>query len=405
MPKSKITKQRVDGLAAGETLWDTELTGFGVRRQRGKPVYILKKRVNGIQRQFQIGQHGSPWTPERARKEALRLLYEIYSGTDPAKIRDEKPKTTLIQDLCVRYLEDYALPHKKESSAQEDERLVRNHVIPLIGQLDLKTVTTEDIERFASNVRSGEHLPSNRNHRLDCQVGTVARGGPGAANRSLALLSKMFNLAEKWSLRPGGSNPVRHVTRYKEKKKERFLIADELARLSSTIKRIEETKSASPYAIAAIKLLMLTGARKSEILELKWEYIDFERKLIHLLDSKTGKKPIYLSDVAIDVLHDVPRMEGNPYVIVGAKAGAHLVNLRKTWCRVCDDAEIDGVRLHDLRHTFASFGASSGLSLLMIGRLLSHKRLTTTERYAHLLDDPVREANEIISSSIIDALR
>ena len=212
----------------------------------------------------------------------------------------------------------------------------------------------------------------------------------------LALLSKMFNLAELWDLRVGGSNPRRHVTKYKEQPKERFLSQDELDRLLEVLQEADREDSESPYVIAAVRLLIFTGARLGEILTLRWADVDLDQKQIQLPDSKTGQKLIYLNEPAIDVLKKLPRVSGNSFVIVGKKDGTHLVNLRKSWYRLRKKADLEDVRIHDLRHSFASFAISSGLPLQIIGKLMGHKKSATTERYAHLADDPIRLANEQI---------
>jgi len=222
------------------------------------------------------------------------------------------------------------------------------------------------------------------------------------ANRCLALLSKFFNWTEKHGFRHDGSNPCRHIERYKEDKRERFLSETELTALSNILTQAEKTGTASPWVIAAIRLLMLTGARHSEILTLKWEWIDFERACIRLPDSKTGAKTLYLNAPALEVLANTPRLEGNPHVICGDKDGAHLVNLQKPWKRIRQAAGLEEVRIHDLRHSFASVAVAGGMSLPLIGALLGHSQPATTARYAHLASDPLRAASETIASRITE---
>ena len=230
------------------------------------------------------------------------------------------------------------------------------------------------------------------------------RETPGAANRTLSLISKMLNLAEKWGLRPDHSNPSRHVERYAERNLERFLSAEEMGRLGDALTKAERTQTELPSAIAALRLLAFTGCRLSEILTLRWDQVDLERTCIRLTESKTGAKVVYLSPPAIEVLNGIERSDTNIWVIAGAKPGAHLVNLRKPWHRLRARAGLDDVRLHDLRHSFASVGAARGLSLPMIGALLGHRQSKTTERYAHLADDPLRAANNAIGAHIADAM-
>jgi integrase len=393
-----ITKKVVDDLAPGQIRWDSEVRGFGVRCQRRAKKYILKSRINGKQRWFTIGEHGSPWTPDTARKEALRLLGNIHSGSAVQDLRRGRQVEPTIAELCDRFLNDYAIEHKKHSSVLMDERNIKNHVIPLLGSKLIKEVSREDIDAFKRAVRDGKTAPKNANGpRSGYRGGATVSGGPGVANRCLALLSKMFNLAERWGMRPDGSNPVRHVEKYPENKVERYLSKEELVRLARVLSELEATNSENPFVIGAIRLLLFTGARLNEILTLRWDYIDVDRSVINLPDSKTGKKPIYLNSLALEVLEALPRIDDNPYIIVGNKPGAHLVNLRKPWYRIRSKAEIEDFRIHDLRHSFASVAVSGGLTLPLIGTLLGHRKTTTTERYAHLADDPIRAANEKIA--------
>jgi integrase len=220
----------------------------------------------------------------------------------------------------------------------------------------------------------------------------------------MAVLSKMLNLAEKWGERPDGSNPCRHVEKYRERKRERFLSQAELARLGEALAEAERNGSESPYAIAAIRLLILTGARVSEILTLEWGHVDFERACLRLPESKSGAKVVHLSPPARELLASLPRIEGNPYVLPGLKERAHLVNLEAPWRRIRARASLEDVRLHDLRHSFASVGAGAGLSLPVIGALLGHSQPGTTARYAHLATDPLKQANNVIGTRIATAL-
>ncbi|HZK90155.1 MAG TPA: site-specific integrase [Stellaceae bacterium] len=213
-------------------------------------------------------------------------------------------------------------------------------------------------------------------------------------------MSTMFNLAERWGLRPDGSNPCRHVDKYPQHRRERFLSPAELARLGDALVAYD----GSPYTVAAVKLLVFTGARLGEILGLRWEWIDFERGEARLPDSKTGAKTLHLPPPALAVLAGLPRLDGNPYVIAGAKPGAALVNLEKPWRAIRQSAGLDDVRLHDLRHAFASVAASSGMGLPIIGKMLGHSQPATTARYAHLASDPVKAAAAAVAGKIAAAM-
>ena len=443
LPLKRITKRQVDALRPGNLLWDGAVRGFGIRCQQAAKVYVLKTRVRGKQRWFTIGKHGSPWTVEKARERAEKILGQVADGKDPSKERADAKDHPTMADLCKRYLEEYAKEHKKPSSAETDISNINNHVLPLLGSEFISDVTRADIDRFKRSVKDGKTAKERGPER---RGGAAVRGGSGVANRCLALLSKMFNLAERWSWRPDGSNPIRHVAKYPEGKRERYLSEAEIAAIAETLKDKEETDG--PYIVAAIRLLLFTGARLGEILSLEWEYVDLVRARLTLPDSKTGEKVIYLSAPARDVLANLPRIEGNPHVICGHIEGAALVNLQKPWARIrekatiklwADDARFaalvkeltpkDGepslanieaeakkrkftipkgimdVRIHDLRHSYASIGVSGGLSLPMIGKLLGHTQVQTTARYAHLADDPLKTANEAIGERIAAAMR
>ncbi len=357
--KAKITKRMVDQLVAGECdniLWDSEIKGFGVRcRQSGAKHYMLKMRVGGRQRWLAIGRHGSPWTPETARAEALRLLGIRAAGHDPAMERDRRKGATTVAHLGERFLSEYLDKHCKPRTAEEYRRAVEKCINPALGRHLVPDLTRADIARF--------------HHKL--------RDRPYQANRALAVLSKMMNLAEQWGLRPNGSNPTRHVRKYREAKRERYLSMEELHRLGETLAEAQATGTEGPFVLAAIALLVLTGARLTEILNLRWAEVDLERQVLRLPDSKTGAKTIYLNDATINLLKTMPRLAGNPYVIPGAKKGARLVNLQKPWRRLRARAELNDVRIHDLRHSL---------------------------RYAHLAVDPLRAASNLVGTEISAAM-
>jgi hypothetical protein len=215
------------------------------------------------------------------------------------------------------------------------------------------------------------------------------------------MISKMFNLAELWGLRNDGTNPRRHIEKFKENKRERYLSAEETRRLGETLLMAEEASLCSPYAVAAFRLLVLTGARLGEIQFCKWEYVHLDRGIIRLPDSKTGPKLIHLGRSAIDLLRGLPRKDGNPYLICSDHRPDEPINdLQTTWQKIRKWAGIEDVRIHDLRHTFASNAVAMGMSLPMIGRLLGHTQTQTTARYAHLALDPVLEAASKVTGEL-----
>ena len=233
------------------------------------------------------------------------------------------------------------------------------------------------------------------------------------ANRALALVSHLFSTAEQWGLRRSGSHPSRHIKRYRENRRERFLSNTELARLGATLTSLDRQqvarngqRDASAFAIAAIRVALFTGARASEVLSLRWNEVRLDTGMARLPDSKTGRRTLFLNPPALAVLNALPRIEGSDFVIVGRKPGQHLTlwGLERAWQRIRRLAKLDDVRLHDLRHSFASIGAASGDSLLVIGTLLGHTRIGTTQRYAHLSNDPVRAAAARIGQRIQSAM-
>jgi integrase len=325
-----------------------------------------------------IGTHGSPWTPDKARTEAKRLLGQVAGGDDPAGAKAERRKAETVADLAARFLSDHVQAKRKGRTAREYQRLLDKIIAPALGRRKIGDVTRADIARL---------------HH-------AGRDAPYQANRVLAVLSKMFNLAEAWGLRADGSNPCRHIERNPERGRERMLSATELARLGDALGAYD----GSPYVPAAVKLLLFTGARLSEVLGLRWECVDVERGEARLPDSKTGAKTLHLPPPALAVLVGLPRADGNPHVIVGQKDRAGLVNLEKPWRSIRTAARLPDVRLHDLRHAFASVGAASGNSLLVIGKLLGHAQAATTHKYAHLGADPVKAAAASIAGKIAAAL-
>jgi integrase len=388
MATTNITKRAVDAAKARKAdsyLWDRELHGFGLKvTPAGSKVYLVQYRLGGRKgrtRRVTIGQHGE-LTPTAARAEAKRLLGEIAAGRDPASERDKAKADMTVAVVLEQFMAEHVRPKLKASTAEGYQRVARLYVRPSLGRHSIGEVKRADIARL--------------HHEM--------RAKPYQANSTLAMLSKFFGWAEKHGLRPDGSNPCRHVDKYREGRRERFLSQAELARLGEALREAELAKSCSPWIIAAIRLLTFTGARRNEILTLRWEHVSEEHSCLMLPDSKTGRKAVHLNPPALDVLHAIPRLEGNPYVICGEKPGRHLVNLEKPWRRIRKAAKLDDVRLHDLRHSFASVAASGGQSLVVIGKMLGHSQPATTARYAHLADDPVKAATNAVGSYIAAAM-
>lgn len=401
MQNVKLNKRFLDGLTAKDKqilVWDADVSGFGIRcRPNGRKCFVLKYRFENRQRWITIGILGSPWTVESARATARKLLGEIVSGSDPAARRDFLRNAETMAELCHVYLENHGKRHKKERSWRSDESNIRNHVIPLLGHIKVHAINRSDIERFKFAVADGK---TSVNRRAGKRVRLRVTGGTGAANRCLALLSKMFNLAEDWGLRLQHTNPVRGVKKFREKKIERYLSNEEFARLGEVLACAADQGLADLASVNAIKLLLFSGCRLSEVLTLKWDHVDFQRRCLHLPDSKTGAKTVYMPEIAMNLLSKMPRNLLSDHVFPGTGKEGHIVNLRKPWHRIRTAAELDDVRLHDLRHSYASVAAGEGMSLHIIGKLLGHTQAVTTQRYAHLAANPMNEAADKVGAKL-----
>jgi integrase len=372
----RLTKSRVDGLwppeAGHRVYWDDRLVGFGVRvSARGRRSYFIQSRLpNGRQISVTLGAHGQ-MTCEQARDLATQMLAKARAGIDPADERraarraehDRRAAPTM-NELAERYLTEHAEQKKRPGSIRADKSLLKTIVLPALGRKRVADVTPADIERL------------HRAHRQS----------PYAANRALALLSKIFSLATRWDLR--GDNPCKGIERYQEVKRQRYLTPAELQRLAAALQRRKGDPAAS-----AIAFLLLTGCRRGEALSARWADIDMERGTWVKPGATTKRRTehrVPLSPAALQLLVELPGT--GEFVFPGHKPNSALVEVKACWRSVCEAAEIEGCRIHDLRHTHASILASSGLSLPIIGALLGHTQASTTHRYSHLFDDPLREA-------------
>ena len=410
MAQGRITKRAIDALECptGKDrvfLWDDALAGFGVGAfPTGKKVYVAQYRQNGRSRRVAIGDHGR-LTPDEARSQAKTILGAVETGADPIEERRAARAVRTFRELAEDFMRLHVAAKRKTRTGEEYERLLRLYALPAIGSRRVLDVRRADIARLHGSMAAT----------------------PRAANHALALVSAIWNWAARRDEVALADNPAKGIERYPEQGRERFLTSEEFARLGAALSEgesvglpysVDESKPGAkhapkaenrrvrldPFAVAAIRLLILTGARLREILDARWSQVDLERGVIFLADSKTGKKPIYLSAAAQAVLAGLPRIEGNPHVIAGAKDGAPRADLKKPWAAVCRAAGLEGVRLHDLRHSFASFGAGASLGLPIIGKLLGHSQAATTHRYAHLDADPLRRAVDTIGATIAAAM-
>ena len=382
---ARITKRAIDALTAREReymLWDRDIKGFGVRvHPSGRKVYVVKYRHHGRVLKKTIGTCGAI-PPAAARAHAAEIITAAKTGKDlvgrdlPAR----EAATPTMQEFARRFVEEYVVARCKPSSAHSYERSIRQHVLPRLGSRRVADITRGDIVSLHHEM-----------HAI-----------PYAANRTVGILSALFTAAELWGLRPEGSNPCRHVKRFREERRERFLSDDEYRRLGTALREAERTGTVSASAIAAIRLLMLTGCRLSEIMTLCWDNVALDAAELRLSDSKTGAKVVHLGEPAVAVLRGIARVEGNPWVITGRRPGSRIASLHFPWGRIRERAGLADVRLHDLRHSFASGGLLVGEGLPMIGKLLGHSQVQTTARYAHLADDPVKAAADRIASRIAE---
>ena len=373
-----ISKRTVDGFSVEEkdaVFWDRELPGFGVRvYPSGSKVYVVQTRTSGKSKRVTLGRHGVI-SADQARRKAALTIARIKGGEPPEPVRSD---AVTVAELVQRYLKEHVAIHCKPSSGKMYRRAVEKFVLPAYGHLAVEEVGREHV--------------SDLHYQL--------RDIPYQANRVLEIQSKIFNLAELWGLRREGGNPCRFVRKYKENKRERFLSEGEFRRLGEVLNEMEEEGAVSAYAAAAIRLLMLTGCRRNEIVELRWEDVDLDAGELRLADGKTGARLVPLSPAAAAVLSGLPRMGDSPWVIPGREPGRHLADLQPPWERVRERAALEDVRIHDLRHSFASRALALGESLPMIGKLLGHTQVQTTARYAHLARDSVKASASRIADSI-----
>jgi integrase len=407
----KLTKRVVDAAKPRDTryeIWDAELKGFGIRIEAsGTKTYIVRYRpkgtgAKGAKRFVKIGRHGHI-TPEQARESAKGMLGAVALGEDPARELSERKRGLTVEELTREFTERHVKPKLAPATVELYDITFRIYVLPRFAKRQAADLTQLELAKLHAELR--DKKPT--------------------ANRVMNYLSKMYNWAVEHKLLPSGTNPAAGIKRYEEVGRETYLRLDELERLGNALRlaettgvpwQVDETKPKAkhaprkenqvtriaPQATAAIRLLLLTGARLREVLHLRWEWVDLDRGLLLLPTSKTGKKTIVLNAPAMALLSSLPRMD--PFVFPGRKPGKPLHDLKKPWEHVRRMADLPKLRLHDLRHTHASFGVGAGLGLPVVGKLLGHTQVRTTERYAHVDADPLRRASNSIGSAIAAAL-
>ena len=400
----KFTKRSVETIEARHGrffAWDDELKGFGLRVEAsGRKTFVCRYRAGGTRRQYTVGRFGVV-TVDQARQAARRILGSVSLGEDPGAVRQAGRSAIRFRDLVEAFLEGHG-PRLKPGTYKDYESALHKHANLVLGNLAAEAITPSDINRL--------HLKlSDRPYR---------------ANRVVAYTGSVFSWAGRNGFVPKGFNPTTEVVRFKEPSRERYLTTDELERLGAAldqaetdglpweIKALGETAKHVPktqqrivypaHVTAAIRLYLLTGCRVSEILNARWQDADLERGFLWLPDSKTGKRPVLLNSGAVAILAGLPRL--GSYIIAGSDPGNPRHDLKKPWAQIRHYAGLDDVRLHDLRHTHASIGAGAGLGLPIVGKLLGHKSPQTTERYAHLADDPLRRGAELVGERVGKAL-
>lgn len=382
----KLTKRVIEALEPRSTdyfIWDPELPGFGVRVSRSRKVFVIQYRINRRARRMTLGAFGI-LTPEMARSRALQGLAKVSAGEDPMEERRAKRDAITVNELAAKF-ENFHIdfnPNLKASTGREYRHALKRYILPALGKMKVVDVNRADVAKL--------HLSM--------------RDKPYQANRTIEIVSKMFNLAEEWGHRIEGTNPRKRIKKYPEAKRERFLSLAELTRVGEVLAEMEAERVEMPSAIAAVRLLMLTGCRLNEIMTLRWAYVHLGVGELRLPDSKTGKKVVQLGQAAIEVLRAITRVEYNGWVLPGRVEGQRLTDLQPFWQRVRARAGLNGVRIHDLRHTFASVAAGEGMSLPMIGKLLGHTQVQTTARYAHLAGGTVKAAANDVSALIASSL-
>ena len=373
----RITKRTVDALtvdAEDAVFWDRDLAGFGVRvHATGRKVYVVQSRGLTGPKRVTLGRHGDMSTDE-ARKRAAVVIDRIKRGEDPVPAPPE-PEFT-VAELSERFMRVHVKVHCKPSTAATYRFMLDKHILPVLGGKAIGEVGRREISAL---------------HHL-------LRDTPNTANRVVKILSKMFSLAEAWERIPPGRNPCRSVRRYKTRSRERFLTPEEFRRLGRVLQ--EADGSVWPPAIAALRLLMLTGCRKSESLTLRWDDVDRTAGELRLRDAKAGPRMVPLTAPVLAVLDGIPRIDGTPWVLAGQRPGTGLTKLDNYWQSIRALAGLDDVRIHDIRHSYASRALALGESLPTIGKLLGHRKVGTTAWYAHLMRDAEKEAATRVGDSI-----
>jgi integrase len=383
----RLTQAFVDSQVANgrdHIIFDSQLPGLGLRiTLTGKRIFLVQARVARKKRRITLG-YPPDMSLSQARSEALQTLAAMRGGVDPtaerkARLRASAAKTVTVKDLSDRWLTEFVVPKLKPRTVLDYRQLLSGRVLPALGNLTVVEIDRAHIERL--------HLD--------------LKNTPRRANYAVTVVRALLSFAVRHGLRT--NNPAAGIKLYRENKRERFLSEAEIGAAADGISRAEAAGTIGPFAAAGLRLALFTGARSGEITSIKWDYIDFERRLIRLPDSKNNEpRTIHLSDSAVEVLRNTPH--AGPFVVAGMKRGVPYKNLTHAWARARKYAGLDDVRLHDLRHSYASLAAGRGVSLYTIGKLLGHKDPVSTQRYAHLARDAVQAVNDELGTAMQAAI-
>jgi integrase len=415
----RLTKRQIDAAAypgkgnARHVIWDDDPKGLGLRvYPSGRKAFVVYYRdAGGADRLATIGDYGV-FTLDQARDAARGMLRQAESGADAMKVRRAHKAAPTFGDLARDYEAKHA-PTKKTGA--EDVRRITKHLLHWKAR-KLDGITRDDVRDLANKIKNSPREVPKRKGKGPGKIkspGALAKAGspvkpkkphsPKAyeANRTVALLSKMFALAELWALVPAGHpNPCKGVPKAKEVKRDRWVEPTELPKLAAAI-----DAEANPYARAALWLYLLTGCRKSELLGARWEDVKEDRKVLRLAETKNGKPhEIPLAPAALAMIAAIPKQEGNPYLFPSPRLEKRpMEDIRTAWNRVRVAACVEDVRLHDLRRTVGSWLAQSGNTLHLIGRVLNHSNTSTTAVYARFAQDNVRDAMEAHAANLLGA--
>ncbi|MFH1738225.1 MAG: tyrosine-type recombinase/integrase [bacterium] len=378
----RLTKTAIDKAKPQDKpfiLWDDEVSGFGVKvYESGKKSFVIDYRLHGRQRRMVVGRYGRT-TLDEARKLAKQKLTDVLKGADPLEAKIETQRRTTVRDLCDLFMTEHSRPHKK--SWREDERRFRDYVVPWFGKKRIADLKRSDVARLHNHIGVGRKKPSTRE-----------------ADNTIGLISVLYSFAGQRGFVPEGYNPAKGIKRFPIEPRDRWVRPAEWPGLLQAIEQEENV-----YISAAFLLLILLGVRKSELLRMKWDDIDFDRKILRLPQTKSGKTQFLpLSEAAIQIIQDLPRQKGNEFVLCGHRHGQHLTNISKPWKRITERAGLKDLRVHDLRRSLGSTMASDGVPMQVIQKVLRHANITTTQRvYGHLSDDPIRAAMDEHSEKVI----